>query len=125
MTGKSLSQTTAAYYAEAVAHVTGVKCELLFATTRVNKRAAFARHLWLYLLNTTGGYSCTAIQRRINRDRTTVRYAVGRIEDARDCREFDRAVSSLDLYLRGHLHLVDCVPIVFSKARVKPCLVWL
>jgi len=64
--------------------------------TRGPARAALARHLACYLAVTTLGWTATETARICERDRTSVRHALARIEDRRDCPAFDAMVTALE-----------------------------
>lgn len=64
--------------------------------TRGHPRISYARHLGAYLAHVALGQTLTQVGRTIARDRTTIRHACHRIEDARDDRAFDYALSRLE-----------------------------
>jgi len=81
--------------------------------TRGPARSALARHLARYLAVTTLGWTATETARICGRDRTSVRHALARIEDRRDCTAFDAMVTSLEeaaLGIAGIAGLADRVP---------------
>lgn len=62
--------------------------------------AAFARQLVMYPLHICGELSLSEVGRLVGRDRTTVTYAVTRVEDARDDPVLDERLDSVDALLR-------------------------
>jgi chromosomal replication initiation ATPase DnaA len=63
---------------------------------RCKRSIAQTRQIAMYLAHVGLGLSLTASGRGLGRDRTTVRYACTRIEDARDDVRFDQALSALE-----------------------------
>ncbi|MGE3247470.1 MAG: hypothetical protein AB7J19_14190, partial [Beijerinckiaceae bacterium] len=59
-------------------------------------------HLALYLTHVVFGISQRAAGACFARERTTVRYACARMEDARDDRRLDRALDALSAALAAH-----------------------
>lgn len=85
----------------------GVPIRLLVHTSRCRADAARARQLAMYLAHVVQGISLTAIGEAFGRDRTTVSYACGLIEDLRDDPQFDAALDELEvalLAMTGGLH---------------------
>jgi hypothetical protein len=68
---------------------------------RGSARAALARQLAYYLAVTTLGWSASEAGRICGRDRTSVRHALARIEDRRDCPAFDAMVTALEEAAHG------------------------
>ena len=64
--------------------------------TRGHPRIAYARHVGAYLAHVALGQSLTQVGRTLARDRTTIRHACHRIEDARDDARLDYALSRLE-----------------------------
>ena len=66
------------------------------------QRVARARQIAIYLAHVGFGLNYTHLGRAFGRDRTTIRHACFRIEDARDRQNFDRALDFLEGALRLH-----------------------
>lgn len=78
---------------------------LLVHVSRCRADTARARQLAMYLAHVVQGISLTAIGAAFGRDRTTVSYACGLIEDLRDDAVFDAELDRLEALLnadRGH-----------------------
>ncbi len=73
-----------------------VRSSDLWAGTRRNPRAAFARQVAMYLAHVAWGLSLTEVGQVFARDRTTVAHACGRVEDLRDDADFDRSLELLE-----------------------------
>ncbi len=69
---------------------------LLLHPSRCRAPVARARQLAMYLMHTSLGRTMTEVGCYFGRDRTTVAYACGRIEDKRDDAGFDAEVSALE-----------------------------
>jgi chromosomal replication initiation ATPase DnaA len=79
-----------------VAAVFDVEAEALRIATRGPARAAFARQVAMYLTHVVCGLTLTEVGRLFGRDRTTVAYACGVVEDQRDEAEFDARLTHLE-----------------------------
>jgi hypothetical protein len=66
------------------------------------QRVARARQIAIYLAHVGFGLNYTHLGDAFGRDRTTIRHACFRIEDARDEISFDRALDFLEGALRLH-----------------------
>jgi hypothetical protein len=66
------------------------------------QRVARARQIAIYLAHVGFGLNYTHLGEAFGRDRTTIRHACFRIEDARDGIAFDRALEFLESALRLH-----------------------
>jgi chromosomal replication initiation ATPase DnaA len=77
------------------------------AASRGTQRVARARQIAIYLAHVGLGLSYTHLGEAFGRDRTTIRHACFRIEDARDDFSLDRALSILEGALRLH---AQCIP---------------
>jgi chromosomal replication initiation ATPase DnaA len=66
------------------------------------QRVARARQVAIYLAHVGFSLTYTHLGEAFGRDRTTIRHACGRIEDARDEYGFDRALDFLENALRLH-----------------------
>lgn len=84
-----------------VARHNNVSVSSLLASSRSRKPIARARQLAMYLSHVVLGQSMTDVGSAFGRDRTTVSYACGLIEDLRDDPKFDADVSALELELQG------------------------
>lgn len=74
---------------------------LLLHKSRCRSGAAKARQLAMYLMHVAMGQSLTAVGEAFGRDRTTVSYACGLIEDMRDDPAFDHDLDRLEALLVG------------------------
>jgi len=79
-----------------VAREKHVPIRLLVHTSRCRADAARARQLAMYLAHVVKGISLTSIGTAFGRDRTTVSYACGLIEDLRDDARFDAELDRLE-----------------------------
>jgi Bacterial dnaA protein helix-turn-helix len=68
---------------------------------RGHSHTAFARQVAMYLAHVAWGLSMTEVGQVFARDRTTVSYACGRVEDMRDDADFDRSLDLLESVLRA------------------------
>lgn len=68
---------------------------LLFVTDDLCRPSTRLRHVVMYLMNTELGVSFARIADLFALDRTSVRHAIGRVEDLRDDRRFDAAVDAV------------------------------
>lgn len=82
---------------QAVALTFGVSAPELRAPTRCKAPVAFARQVAMYLTHVVCGLSLTDVGTLFGRDRTTVAYACGLVEDRRDDPGFDRSLEQLEL----------------------------
>jgi Bacterial dnaA protein helix-turn-helix len=73
----------------------GIDPQDVFTTTR-QRKAAFARHLAIYLAHVGCGMRVTDVARAFQRDPATIRYACAKIEDARDDLHFDQGLTALE-----------------------------
>ncbi len=80
----------------AVAVAFDVNKDALQIATRGPACAAFARQVAMYLAHVVCGLSLTDAGRAFGRDRTTVAYACGVVEDRRDDPGFDGKLSALE-----------------------------
>jgi chromosomal replication initiation ATPase DnaA len=72
----------------------------LWSGTRGRPRVAFARQVAMYLAHVGCGLTMTEVGHLFARDRTTVAYACGIIEDRRDDPSFDYSLELLEGGLR-------------------------
>jgi chromosomal replication initiation ATPase DnaA len=70
--------------------------ESLLQATRGDVEVARARHLSMYLMHVVLQIPLTEIGKIFGRDRTTVGHACARMEDMRDDKRFDAAVTLLE-----------------------------
>lgn len=75
---------------------TKIPTRMMFHPSRCRADIAGARQLAMYLLNVSAGQNMVEIGDLFGRDRTTVSHACGRVEDRRDCPEFDAIVTRLE-----------------------------
>jgi chromosomal replication initiation ATPase DnaA len=73
------------------------------AASRGTQRVARARQIAIYLAHVGFGLNYTHLGEAFGRERTTIRHACFRIEDARDELKFDRALDFLEGALRAHV----------------------
>lgn len=78
-----------------------VPVALILNGSRCRVGVARSRQLAMYLAHVVLGESLTAIGAAFGRDRTTVSYACGLIEDMRDDPLFDAEISELELQLQN------------------------
>lgn len=88
-----------------VSRQTGVPISLLRHRSRCRAPIARARQLAMYLMNTSLGRTMTDIGVYLGRDRTTVAYACGRVEDWRDDKDFDEEVTALETAIGGPVEI--------------------
>ncbi|MAN76410.1 hypothetical protein OF122_15260 [Pelagibacterium flavum] len=87
---------------------TGVRYCDFFAPSRMRLHTAGARQLAMYLCHVLLGMTMTQVGQFFGRDRTTVAYACGQVEDMRDDGgEYDRRLLELEERI--------------DKARHRPC----
>lgn len=96
------------HVASLVARHSNVPISLMFGRSRCRLGVARSRQLAMYLSHVMLGESLTAVGLAFGRDRTTVSYACGLIEDMRDDPQFDAEVSALEMQVQaggqGHGH---------------------
>ncbi|PXA99382.1 chromosomal replication initiator DnaA [Nostoc sp. 3335mG] len=78
-----------------------VPIRLLVHASRCRADTSRARQLAMYLAHVAKGISLTAIGEAFGRDRTTVSYACGLIEDLRDDPAFDAELDRLEALLNA------------------------
>jgi chromosomal replication initiation ATPase DnaA len=83
-----------------VSRHTKVPSSAVLGASRDTRPIARARQLAMYLAHVMLGESLTAVGMAFGRDRTTVSYACGLIEDLRDDPHFDAEVSALEQQLQ-------------------------
>jgi chromosomal replication initiation ATPase DnaA len=91
--GPGLAQTVVAYLYD-------VTLDDMRAGTRRGARAAFARHVAMYLMHVVYRLSMTEVAGHFGRDRSTASHACHRVEDLRDDPRFDRQLVHLENLLR-------------------------
>ncbi len=84
----------------AVADATGLALASLYGDKRGDPKTAFARQMAMYLCHLVFRMNCADIARSFGRERTTVRHAVRRIEEARENPRIDRTLKWLEISLR-------------------------
>ena len=84
-----------------VAREKNVPKRLITHRSRCRAGASQARHLAMYLSHVVLGRSLVEIGDEFGRDRTTVSYACGQIEDLRDDPAFDAEVTRLENWLEA------------------------
>ena len=101
----------------AVARIFGVTSVSLRSAKRCSSRIAFARQTAMYLANIVFGLGYAQIGAAFGRDRTTVRHACAKIEDARDAAIFDQSLAVLETALLQHARF--CAGLLAASA--EPC----
>ena len=99
----------------AVARIFGVTSISLRSAKRCSSRIAFARQTAMYLANVVFGLGYAQVGAAFGRDRTTVRHACARIEDARDSAIFDKSLAVLETALLQHADF--CAGLFAAKAE--------
>lgn len=93
---------------ERVVNLVSEHCEvpatLILSAARGRLCIARSRQLAMYLAHVMLGESLSAVGAAFGRDRTTVSYACGLIEDMRDDPAFDAEVSVLEQRVQGEAH---------------------
>ncbi|MBO0662403.1 hypothetical protein LQ948_10445 [Jiella sp. MQZ9-1] len=84
---------------EVVSIVFDVPLAEIRRANRCQSRICDARHVAMYLANTTFGISLSRVARAFGRERTTVAHAVRRVEDKRDDQSFDARLERLEALL--------------------------
>ncbi|MHA6298160.1 helix-turn-helix domain-containing protein [Devosia sp. CAU 1758] len=79
----------------------GIPIAMILHGSRSRVGVARSRQLAMYLAHVILGESLTSIGTAFGRDRTTVSYACGLIEDMRDDPQFDAEVTDLELRLQN------------------------
>ncbi len=74
----------------------GVPAADILSERRAQAPIARARHIAMYLAHVAFQLSLNAVAQGFGRDRTSVSYAVGRIEDERDDRSFDMLLNRME-----------------------------
>lgn len=97
----AISRSAVFRVATLVSQHNNVPIALIFSSARCRIGVARARQLAMYLCHVILGESLTAVGVAFGRDRTTVSYACGLIEDMRDDPHFDAEVSALETRLEG------------------------
>lgn len=90
-----------------VSSVYAVELQALLAPSRGLSRVAHARQVGMYLSHVVCRIGLTEIGRAYGRDRTTVRYACGAVEDRRDDPDFDLTIELIAGIFR-HLRDATC-----------------
>ena len=80
----------------------GISKALILNASRCRMQAAKARQKAMYLSHVVLGQSLTAVGEAFGRDRTTVSYACGLVEDMRDDPQVDRELDRLEAVLLSH-----------------------
>lgn len=81
---------------KAVAAAFGIRVRDLRAVSRGEARVALARQCAMYLAHVAWGLNFAEVGRMFGRDRTTVAHACRRIEDRRECAQFDAMLDRLE-----------------------------
>ena len=76
--------------------------------TRGRADTAFARQVAMYLAHVAYGLTLSDVGRAFDRDRTTVAYACGVVEDRRDDVSIDRTLDLLETVVGRLAHLTQC-----------------
>jgi chromosomal replication initiation ATPase DnaA len=76
--------------------------------TRGRADTAFARQVAMYLAHVAYGLTLSDVGRVFERDRTTVAYACGVVEDRRDDATIDRTLDLLETVVARLAHITQC-----------------
>lgn len=76
--------------------------------TRGRADTAFARQVAMYLAHVAYGLTLSDVGRVFQRDRTTVAYACGVVEDRRDDAAIDRTLDLLETVVARLAHITRC-----------------
>jgi ribosomal protein L27 len=99
----ALSSGSAHPVADRIVHLVSARENIpvrhLLHRTRGSRAAADARHLAMYLIHVCAGHNLTEVGEIFKRDRTTIRHACARVEDARDDTAFDDKVAWFEAYV--------------------------
>lgn len=74
----------------------GIPLSAIFSNQRGEASIAHARHVAMYLANVGFNAPISAVARGFGRERTSVTYAVARIEDERDDVRFDAVIAAME-----------------------------
>ena len=94
----------------AITIVFDIEARDLRSPTRGTAETAFARQAAMYLAHVSCGLSFTDTGRIFHRDRTTVAYACGLIEDRRDDARVDRTIDLLEAVVGRLAHVTLPTP---------------
>jgi chromosomal replication initiation ATPase DnaA len=83
-----------------VSAVLSVADDDILTDGRGTRRASLARHITMYLMHTLLSASYSAVGEALSRDRTTVMYAVRRVEAMREDPRFEQMLVLLEWSLR-------------------------
>jgi hypothetical protein len=114
-TGRSIDASLLSLTVAAVAAAR--REDAIIAPGRGPAAKAYARHLAIYLQHVAFGASISACARFFDRDRTSVRHACARIEDARDDPHVDIALAALESALRAQSILVSTFTCAMASER--------
>jgi chromosomal replication initiation ATPase DnaA len=84
-----------------VAQAYGVALDEMRSATRCTSQAAFARQIAMYLAHVVFSLSIGVVAQAFARDRSTVCYAIQRIEALRDDPDLDRTLGWLETLLHA------------------------
>jgi hypothetical protein len=85
--------------ADVVAFAAGSTGDEIMARTRCGRGLTTLRHVAMYLFSSVFGASAALTAQAFKRDRTTVQYALRKIEDGRERPAFDRWIAALEAAL--------------------------
>ncbi|MBP0615646.1 helix-turn-helix domain-containing protein [Jiella mangrovi] len=88
--------------------------------SRAENRACDARHVAMYLANTTFGISLSRIALAFGRDRTSIAYAVRRVEEWRDDEAFEQSLQRLEGLATAACRAIDSGVAVKMAAEAQP-----
>ena len=117
---KIYHQRIAEESAAVVASAYSVTVEEIMSAGRAKATIVLARQLSMYLAHIVGQMSLGQVSVQFRRDRTTVGYSCGAIEDRRDGPAFDAQVSELETQLADRLTALltrDIAPVETKSIR--------
>lgn len=94
-----------------VASLIGWPKHQLLRNSRGVKREADARFVAYYLINVGLNYSMRAVGKLFGRNRTTIKWGVGKVEDRRDDPTFSQWLDRMEEELRLRLSRPELVPV--------------
>lgn len=94
--GRGTGQPQCRVAVDIVALTLNVPAGAILSRRRAEARVARARHVAMYLSHVVFQETLASVADAFGRDRTSVGYALARVEDERDDREFDRQLTLME-----------------------------
>lgn len=88
--------------------------------SRAESRACDARHAAMYLANTTFGISLTRIGAAFGRERTSIAYAIRRVEDWRDDKTCNQMLERLETLAMTACRAIETGVAIKLSSQVQP-----